>query len=34
LEAHVSRLRKRLSDAGAGVVLHGVRGIGYIMRSA
>ena len=33
LETHVSRLRKRLIDAGAGVVLHGVRGIGYIMRA-
>jgi DNA-binding response OmpR family regulator len=32
LEAHISRLRKRLADAGAGVVLHGVRGIGYMLR--
>ena len=32
LEAHVSRLRKRLADAGAGVVLHGVRGVGYMLR--
>ncbi len=34
LEAHISRLRKRLADAGAGVVLHGVRGVGYMMRAA
>lgn len=34
LEAHISRLRKRLADAGAGVVVHGVRGIGYMLRSA
>lgn len=34
LETHVSRLRKRLIDAGAGVVLHGVRGIGYIMKAS
>lgn len=33
LEAHVSRLRKRLADAGAGVVLHGVRGVGYMLRA-
>lgn len=34
LEAHISRLRRRLADAGAGVVIHGVRGIGYMLRSA
>ncbi|HEX8450242.1 MAG TPA: response regulator transcription factor [Allosphingosinicella sp.] len=34
LEAHISRLRKRLSEAGAGVMLHGVRGIGYMLRAA
>jgi len=34
LEAHVSRLRKRLADAGARVVLHGVRGVGYMLRAA
>jgi DNA-binding response OmpR family regulator len=33
LEAHISRLRKRLADAGAGVVLHGVRGVGYMLRA-
>jgi DNA-binding response OmpR family regulator len=34
LEAHISRLRKRLAEAGARVVLHGVRGIGYMLRAA
>jgi DNA-binding response OmpR family regulator len=34
MEAHVSRLRKRLVEADAGVVLHGVRGVGYMLRSA
>jgi DNA-binding response OmpR family regulator len=34
LEAHISRLRKRLSEAGAGVILHGVRGVGYLLRAA
>jgi DNA-binding response OmpR family regulator len=34
LEAHVSRLRKRLTDAGAGVILHGVRGVGYMLRAS
>jgi DNA-binding response OmpR family regulator len=34
LEAHISRLRKRLADAGARVVLHGVRGVGYMLRAA
>ena len=33
LEAHISRLRKRLADAGAQVVLHGVRGVGYMLRA-
>jgi DNA-binding response OmpR family regulator len=34
LEAHISRLRRRLADARAGVVLHGVRGVGYMLRAA
>lgn len=34
LEAHVSRLRKRLADGGAGVIVHGVRGLGYMLRTA
>ena len=34
LEAHISRLRKRLADSGARVVLHGVRGVGYLLKAA
>lgn len=34
LEAHISRLRRRLADAGAEVVLHGVRGVGYLLRAS
>ena len=34
LEAHVSRLRRRLLDANAGVLLHGVRGVGYMLKVA
>jgi two-component system OmpR family response regulator len=33
LEAHISRLRKRLADADAGVILHGIRGVGYMLRT-
>lgn len=33
LDAHISRLRKRLSDAEAGVSVHNVRGVGYLLRS-
>jgi DNA-binding response OmpR family regulator len=32
LDAHISRLRKRLSDAGAGVSVHNIRGVGYLLR--
>jgi DNA-binding response OmpR family regulator len=34
LEAHVSRLRRRLMDANAGVLLHVVRGVGYMLKVA
>lgn len=34
LEAQVSRLRRRLADAGADVVIHGVRGVGYMLKAA
>lgn len=33
LEAQVSRLRRRLHEGGAGVELHVVRGIGYVLRA-
>lgn len=32
LDAHVSRLRRKLSDAGARVEIHAIRGIGYLIR--
>ncbi|KPF45876.1 response regulator transcription factor [Rhizobium sp. G187] len=32
LDAHISRLRKRLSDASAGVAVHNIRGVGYLLR--
>lgn len=31
LEPHVSRLRRRLQDAGAGVSVHTIRGVGYLL---
>jgi len=34
LEAHVSRLRKKLNVADAGVSLHTIPGIGYLMKEA
>src|SRR5262249_35937296 len=32
LDTHVSRLRRKLSDADAGVEIHGIRGVGYLLR--
>ena len=32
LDAHISRLRKRLADANAGVAIHSIRGVGYLLR--
>lgn len=34
IEAQVSRLRRRLVDAGSDVSIHTVRGIGYLLRAA
>lgn len=34
LEAHISRLRRRLAEARAGVIVHGVRGVGYMLRAS
>lgn len=33
LEAHVSRLRRRLAEAGADVRIHGLRGVGYMLKA-
>lgn len=32
LDSHVSRLRKKLADAGACLTIHTIRGIGYLMK--
>lgn len=32
LDSHVSRLRKKLADAGASMTIHTVRGVGYLLR--
>jgi DNA-binding response OmpR family regulator len=34
LDTQVSRLRRKLSDANGGVVINGVRGVGYLLREA
>lgn len=33
LETHISRLRKRLAEAGAAVTIHTVRGVGYLLKA-
>ncbi|WP_417624851.1 response regulator transcription factor [Paremcibacter congregatus] len=32
MESHISRLRKQLTQQGAGVMIHAVRGVGYMMK--
>lgn len=34
LDSHISRLRKKLSESGAGVEIHAIRGVGYLLRRA
>jgi DNA-binding response OmpR family regulator len=34
LDTHVSRLRRKLADADAGISIHGIRGIGYLLKHA
>ncbi len=34
LDTHISRLRRKLAEINAGVEIHGIRGVGYLMRSA
>jgi two-component system, OmpR family, response regulator len=34
LDSHISRLRKRLAEAGAEATIHTVRGVGYILKGA
>jgi two-component system, OmpR family, response regulator len=33
LDSHVSRLRRKLADAGSGVEIHAIRGVGYLLRA-
>ncbi|MGN6285997.1 MAG: response regulator transcription factor [Afipia sp.] len=32
LDTHVSRLRRKLADADSGIEIHGIRGIGYLLK--
>jgi DNA-binding response OmpR family regulator len=32
LDTHVSRLRRKLSEAQAGIEIHGIRGVGYLLK--
>jgi DNA-binding response OmpR family regulator len=34
LDTHVSRLRRKLMEAAAGVEIHGIRGVGYLLKCA
>lgn len=34
LDTHISRLRRKLADTDAGVEIHGIRGVGYLLRTA
>jgi DNA-binding response OmpR family regulator len=34
LDSHISRLRKKLSRSGAGIEIHAIRGVGYLLREA
>lgn len=33
LDSHISRLRRKFVDAGAGVEIHTIRGVGYLLRA-
>ncbi len=34
LDSHVSRLRRKLAETNAGVEIHAIRGVGYLLREA
>ncbi|WP_101925293.1 MULTISPECIES: response regulator transcription factor [Luteimonas] len=34
LDSHISRLRRKLADAGAGLEIHAIRGVGYLLRES
>ncbi len=33
LDSHISRLRRKLADANAGIEIHSIRGVGYFLRA-
>jgi DNA-binding response OmpR family regulator len=34
LDSHISRVRRKLADAGAGLEIHAIRGVGYLLRAS
>jgi two-component system, OmpR family, response regulator len=34
LDSHISRLRRKLNDAGSGVEIHAIRGVGYLLKAS
>jgi DNA-binding response OmpR family regulator len=34
LDAHISRIRRKLSDAGATAEIHSIRGVGYLLKDS
>jgi DNA-binding response OmpR family regulator len=34
LDTHISRVRRKFAETGAGVVINGIRGVGYLLREA
>ncbi|HEY0685908.1 MAG TPA: response regulator transcription factor [Steroidobacter sp.] len=34
LDSHISRLRRKLAEAGAGIEIHAIRGVGYLLRAS
>ncbi len=33
LDSHVSRLRRKLGEAGADIEIHAIRGVGYLLKA-
>lgn len=34
LDSHISRLRRKLAEAGVGIEIHAIRGVGYLLRAS
>ena len=34
LDSHISRLRRKLAEAGAGIEIHAIRGVGYLLKAS